>query len=296
MQPPGMGARMRALVAEAVAALDEESRASIAKFVTSARADGGGFLGLGARADLYYDTFGYSLLRVFGGEPHEGDLRHLVACEGAATHDLVHLTALLRARALVRLPPDTERWAPAIERFRTSDGTYRQKQDGPIEGQIYPTFLAELAYEAICARPDPAPDIPALVHHFRTSEGGCCGAAGGPSVVPVTAAAIALLDAHDAPVPPEAIRWLAGCRDPRTGGIKAAHMAPAPDLLSTAVSLYALHTQHAIPGDWLESTGTFIQACWRFNGGFGGRQAGDDADVEFTWYAMLGLGCLLAAG
>lgn len=289
------GSRMLALAALAAEVLDERARAALLAFVRGAHMPGGGYRGRSGAADPYYDAFGFALARLLGEAPDADDLRHLDACAAEAAGDLVHLASLLRARALAGAPPDPTRWTGEIERFRTPDGGWRRSLADPPEGRLYPAFLAVLAHEALGRPPEPLPDIATLVARFRTSEGGCCGEAGGPALVPVTAAAVVLLDAAREEVPGAMTAWLSRCRDAASSGFRASATAPLPDLLSTAVALYALGARQALPQDWVEGTGAFVEGCWRDDGGFAASPESGDTDLEYTWYALLALGCLVGA-
>lgn len=75
------------------------------------------------------------------------------------------------------------------------------------------------------------------------------------------------------------------------GGFKATHASPITDLLSTAVSLYALdyagHDLRMIKPDCL----SFVDSLFT-GAGFAGNIIDDDADVEYTFYGLLSLGAL----
>jgi prenyltransferase beta subunit len=75
------------------------------------------------------------------------------------------------------------------------------------------------------------------------------------------------------------------------GGFNAVHESPEPDLLSTAVSLYALnlagYDMRIIRPSCLE----FVESLY-IEGGFGGNRLDPDPDIEFTFYGLLALGSL----
>jgi len=77
----------------------------------------------------------------------------------------------------------------------------------------------------------------------------------------------------------------------KRGGFKAVRTAPVPDLLSTAVTLYAFHYTkqdlRAIKPDCLE----FIDSLYQ-EGGFSGNILDPEPDIEYTFYGMLALGSL----
>jgi len=77
------------------------------------------------------------------------------------------------------------------------------------------------------------------------------------------------------------------------GGFRATSAAPVPDLLSTAVALYALHFAgtdlRRIKPDCLQ----FIESMY-CEGGFSGNVLDTDTDIEYTFYGLLALGALSA--
>ena len=90
----------------------------------------------------------------------------------------------------------------------------------------------------------------------------------------------------------QTVDWLLARHDPQTGGFFAAQDAPLPDLLSTATALFTLSLMN-IPIDNLRSQSTeFVQLLWDDTGGFCGSPADTVPDCEYTFYALLALGCL----
>jgi len=75
------------------------------------------------------------------------------------------------------------------------------------------------------------------------------------------------------------------------GGFRATRSTPLPDLLSTAVALYALnfcgYDLREIKPDCLD----FIDSLFR-DGGFSGHPLDPDPDIEYTFYGLLALGSL----
>ncbi|MGE5420888.1 MAG: hypothetical protein ACM3UT_11925 [Chloroflexota bacterium] len=82
-----------------------------------------------------------------------------------------------------------------------------------------------------------------------------------------------------------------GFRGEQSGGFKAVKAAPVPDLLSTAVSLYALrfagHDLRMIKPACL----AFIDLLYN-DGGFSANVVDPDPDIEYTFYGFLALGSL----
>ena len=86
--------------------------------------------------------------------------------------------------------------------------------------------------------------------------------------------------------------WLEA-RGHRDGGFLSSPSAPLSDLLSTATALYALlltnrrlgpARRHACLG--------FVESLQESDGGFSGQWTDAVTDTEYTFYALLSLGCL----
>jgi prenyltransferase beta subunit len=75
------------------------------------------------------------------------------------------------------------------------------------------------------------------------------------------------------------------------GGFKATKVAPIPDLLSTAVALYALNFAGYDLSTIKPQSFEFIDSLY-VDGGFGGNVFDSDPDIEYTFYGLLALGAL----
>jgi prenyltransferase beta subunit len=109
-----------------------------------------------------------------------------------------------------------------------------------------------------------------------------------------TAAAVLVLRHLEAAPDRSAGVWLLDRCHPR-GGFFASPATPVPDLLSTATALHALSTLHLPLGGLREPCLDFVDSLWTNRGGFFGTWADDDADCEYTFYALLALGHLSLA-
>ncbi len=86
-------------------------------------------------------------------------------------------------------------------------------------------------------------------------------------------------------------RWWIGCWP--EGGFLANPTAPVPDLLSTATVLYALHRlRYPLDPARRNACLRFIESVMAESGGFCGHGMDDTPDCEYTFYALLALGCL----
>ena len=106
-----------------------------------------------------------------------------------------------------------------------------------------------------------------------------------------TAAAVLVLRQLGVSPGRDAGMWLLDRCYPR-GGFFASPATPVPDLLSTATALHALAAMHLPLGGLREPCLDFVDSLWTNRGGFFGTWADDEADCEYTYYALLALGHL----
>lgn len=74
-----------------------------------------------------------------------------------------------------------------------------------------------------------------------------------------------------------------------SGGFKAHEGVAMPDLLSTAVALFALHEHGVAPR---HDVRPFVEAHWQEDGSFAATLLDEHGDVEYEFYGLLALGCL----
>ena len=78
-----------------------------------------------------------------------------------------------------------------------------------------------------------------------------------------------------------------------SGGFSATTQRCEPDLLSTATALFALVEMGADLDAIRRPCLDYVQSLWRDSGGFAGHVADGYEDVEYTFYALLAIGCLM---
>ena len=74
-----------------------------------------------------------------------------------------------------------------------------------------------------------------------------------------------------------------------SGGFLAHESALMPDLLSTAVAMFALSRHHVRPRYDVHS---FVEAHWLEDGGFAATLLDDYGDVEYVFYGLLAIGSI----
>lgn len=275
--------------------LPDGGAADIVRFVRGRMQPDGGFCGRAGGSDLYYTVFGGGCLLALGEWANPVPvIRYLNAFGEGAALDFVHMASLIRCRAALPgafLFRDKAALLARLEACRASDGGFNPAGPGLAEGTVYGGFLAFLAYDesgVTLPRPDA---LLASLEARRACDGGYANA---PDVLagttPASAAGVLLRRRLAGSGDPRAEAALLACECP-AGGFRASTQAPVPDLLSTATALYALRgseAKPARPGSHFD----FVESLWNGNGGFQGHAADLAPDCEYTFYALLALGCL----
>ncbi len=241
--------------------MTDEAQAVLRQTVSLAQRPDGLFPDRGGQGDLYYTLFGLCLAYISGATVERDACARTL--EHAAPADLVHRAALAHSRNLLKLMklPRTIRKmpfpAPALDFPDLPDAAFPQ-------GDRYSPYSCFL-------RNDTATDLSA----YRLPDGLYSNLKGASEYgVAATSAALCL---HPDETTAAA---LAGLQDPDG-------TFPGGDLLSTAVSLYALHrTGHAARYDVCG----FLSGCFRPTGLFAAVPADPFGDLEYTVYGLLAMG------
>lgn len=271
--------------------LHTEGQEAITRFIESQRHPDGGFRGRASASDLYYTAFGLSCLIALDRPLPTTPDASCHAAVAAPDLDFVHLASGARCQILQSAPGATSAlpFLKRMEGFRSDDGGYHHQVAQAATGTVYGAFLACLAYQEAGLRPPRQEQLLSTLEARRTPDGGYANASGlAIGTATATAAAVLLKrwlanDYDDA-----ALAALQYCAAP-TGGFLAFTGAPAPDLLSTATSLYALRSAGIRPASTFLHE-AFIESVWHDDGGFCSHAADRQPDVEYTFYALLALG------
>lgn len=269
----------------------------VRKFVESRRAAGGGFHDRAGRADLYYTVFGIDCLLALGdagaAAEHEAYVRSFGQGGGL---DFVHLACLARCRARISGPKPGRREKDDLRRrldeYRTPDGGYATVKLA-ASASVSGTFLAFQALDDLgLLSANPLRAMRALAG-LRARDGAYANEPGlGHGTTLATAGAVILWSRLHLPVDPAQRDWLVGCCH-REGGFLANPRAPVPDLLSTATALYALERLgQPLDEGRRRACLHFVETVMDESGGFRGHWMDNTPDCEYTFYALLALGCL----
>lgn len=288
--------RVSAMAAKALG----PAKDSVVDFLWSRLDPCGGFLGRDGRPDIYYSSFALDCLSAT--DPAATDLKRTetwVQSLGTGDNlDFVHRTCL--ARCWARLPglrvsrAMRKELAASLEICRAPDGGYNTTPT-PAAGSVTGTFFALGAYDDLDLLP-PSP-LKALtsLERLGTPDGAYGNDPGQAQGTTLATAGVAILNARlHRRTDPRVMPWLrARCHC--EGGFLASPGAPLPDLLSTATALFAFHTQEiALDAPGITACLGFIESLQEPSGGFCGQWTDDTADTEYTFYALLSLGCLVA--
>ncbi len=240
--------------------LEQDSRDKIAGFILSRQNPDGGFRGRGVESDLYYTVFAVAALKALGNPVPVFKVWKYARSFGTGNGlDLVHFVCLIRLRT-------------AFPMFGFTRRRLFQRLEAHRAESAYGLFLKLLAEDYL----DSAdfPDVPLLV----------------PENDPTTnlAAAFLVNRQNDA----AAGKALLG-RALEPGGFAPTETIAVPDLLSTATALFALTSMGENLDALQKPCIQYVESLWRGSGGFAGHEADEFEDVEYTFYALLSIGCLI---
>lgn len=273
----------------AVQSLEEEAKESIVDFLNGKISGAGGFAGLSGDADVYYTFFGVASLSALGVDVHSSVKEYIPGFGSGDGLDFVHLCCLARCVGILGQGWQVRRRVlENIEKYRSADNGYSHISRGAGDGTVYASFLASRAYND-CGAEIPGRDamLESVERSFK---------AGGMDMVTTVAAAGMVLVGGQNPELAECIAKRIMGRLDADGGFKASEKAPGPDLLSTAAALYALRVAGVSLSGIVNGCQDFVEMLWCEDGGFAGSVADSAGDVEYTYYGLLALGCLLEQG
>jgi prenyltransferase beta subunit len=251
----------------------------------------------GESPDLYYSVFGIdALLALDESLPLDRLLPYLQSHGDGAALDFMHLTCLARCWARMpdtAIPGDVQSNVLAhIESYRTANGGYHTVRDAD-SGSVTGIYLAFAAYQDM-QRDVPDPQrVLASLESLRTPDGGYANEPGMAAGTTLSTAGTLILQ-HSLGAPPDtaAADWLWRQTGP-TGGFLASPATPMPDLLSTATAVYAARVLERDVDTLRDGSVIFTESLQDDTGGYAGHWLESRPDCEYTFYALLVLGCLM---
>jgi len=275
-----------------------EGAGEVAHFVRSRQLQDGQFRGRGEEGDIYYTVFGIDCLLALDEEIDRAALgRYLTSFGCGENLDLMHLGCLARCWSRLDREGLTSGNAAAIlkrvESYRSEDGGYHIER-GAKCGSIYGCFLAYAAYQDLAAE---LPEVERVADSIEALhiDGGLYASEQGFDKPTTNAAvgALLMLSSLGRSAGNRAGEWLLEQHHAK-GGFVAAPEVPIPDLVSTATALFALRKTGMDVSGVKEGCINFLGSVWNDDGGFSGNWMDETSDCEYTFYALLSLGCLAA--
>jgi hypothetical protein len=300
--------------------LDDDAINKIFGFVMSKMNEDGGFRGKSYSSDLYYTFFALAILASLGSSKSNMNLPEQIAPVNSYVRELddrqlgfvdlyclawsqlllkyislpgkVRKLAMLTRRNKIFTGRASRKLVGRLEDYRSMNGGYNQNMKNSKHGTAYAAFLAYQAYDNLGLE---IPDKKGILNSLEDLKSSDNGYANQPDMdcgtSTATAAAGILLLHLTGKFPRDVQKWLLAQRLP-CGGFRASPQTPIADILSTASAVLAL--KHA--GHHFESSQgiiDFVESHWDDSGGFFGSVLDQSCDCEYTFYALLTLGCLM---
>ncbi|MDE5423257.1 terpene cyclase/mutase family protein [Ancylomarina sp. DW003] len=303
--------------------LSEDALLQIRQFVDQAKYENGGFQDRAGKPDIYYSVFGYTLAFAYDIKLDlEKEFRFLEGWNQKQNADLIHAVCYIRCyylllvleqkqkfnlkvdvsdfdgfiaklvmkRMIKKLRKNCQSYFDLIEEYKAKDGGYNHNKKQADQATVYASFLVwtlfqdlneEAVLNTITNQLEELKCKDASFANDNASQSGVSSA---------TAAGIIMTGNRERNR--SSIQYLKQNYTPR-GGFKAASGLPIADVLSTSTALLALYLAGENLQELSEKSLDFINLHWDESGGFFGSIADMTCDVEYTYYALLGIGILI---
>lgn len=264
-------------------------------FIRRCHLPSGAFRGRSAAPDLYYTGFGLDLALALGGNELIPATSDWIAGIPTASLDFMDLVSFIRCATHLPPPrapsPDRHSLAARLEAHRAENGGYHPTPRAKT-GTASATFLTLCAFLDLGLPAPPATPIMNALRELSTRDGAYANAPGmDKGTTQATAATLAIGRLLGQPDDLFAAQWMLDQWHP-AGGFLSSPDAPIPDLLSTATALFAAELLTLDLTEIIRPCRAYILALQRPDGGFAGVAGETDSDCEYTFYALLALGCL----
>ena len=244
--------------------LGSEALLRLSRFVESLKTEGDTFVNKSGEVDLYYTSFGWLLSYVLGIDLSMEKRRSYLEKQPVMSLDLVHYAAYMRCVLLHRLMKEGK--------FRFLLGAMRPMpirsltsfMDLPHDDiwSPYTRFIWMSLLEDTQNKENEKKAVLEKLRSYRVKGGGYSNLRDREvATTNATVAALAIIG----------------------------QLAPVPDLLSTATTLFLMGCYDIRP---VRPVHDFIEAHWLDSGGFSATLLEDSSDVEYVFYGLLALGAL----
>jgi hypothetical protein len=270
--------------------LTQDARSKLLAFVLSQQTECGAFVGKGGKEDLYYTAFGWLVAYMQGIRLDADKMRTFLSGFDAESLDLIHYISWMKCKKLQRLVSDgmvgmlLNVWS--VNNVRTLDSFCDFPQGD--RHSPYTQFLWLSMLEDYNVRLIGKKQTLIDLQDYKVKGGGYANLKDCETASANATAAALMIKAQLAVYDHVEAVALKDMQE-ENGGFKADALAPIPDLLSTATSLFALKNYGIRPKyEPLD----FIEAHFSENGGFSATLFDDRSDMEYVFYGLLALGSL----
>lgn len=263
---------IESVLQNSIGLLEPEMLQEIKTFILRKQTTQGGFMDRAGKCDLYYSLFAYYVAEALAITEVKESLRNYVektVHESSLSGVHLYCAAILHAKLF-----DIGKTSAILKKLVKADLKQAKNQHSE-----YTNFLGILALYYL----EDFIGMKRILGHYKSfhfQESLPC---------PVTAATAILMETAGKPDQAATDKLMAYYRG--RGGFAALKHAPAEDLLSTAVALYALHFINADIRLIKPECLTFVDGLYD-DGGFRSMQPDVETDVEYTFYGLLALGAL----
>lgn len=306
------------LTSQEVLSVDAQNH--IKSFVITQKSENGGYIDRAGKADLYYTVFGYTLALIFDLKLNiSKEQNYLERIKQAGNLDFVHAICLVRCFFLLEVialkqisgikaysflkinfgkdilinkliktvKSNCKNIFNEVEEYASKDGGYNHNTKCSQKSTIYANYLVWTMLQDLKAEQLILDKILNANKALRLHNGSFANQEMSMDGVTSSTAAGLIMDFNST----KSKDWLKQMLSKR-GGFMAAREVPIADLLSTSTALLALKLSGENMQDYAENSVNFINLHWDESGGFFGSIADMTCDVEYTYYALLGLGVL----
>ncbi len=304
--------------------LSEDALVQIRQFVDQAKYEKGGFQDRAGKPDIYYSVFGYTLAFAYDIKLDlEKEFTYLEAWDKNQETDLIHAVCYIRCyylllvleqkqmfnlkvdvsdfdgfiaklvmkRMIKKLRKDCQSYFDLIEDYKSRDGGYNHNKKQAGQATVYASFLVWTLFQDLNEEDAVLNTITNQLKELKCFDASFANDNSSESgVSSATAAGIIMTGNKDENR--SSIQYLRQNYTPR-GGFKAALGLPIADILSTSTALLALYLAGENLQELSDKSIDFINLHWDESGGFFGSIADMTCDVEYTYYALMGIGILI---
>ncbi|RXQ89881.1 hypothetical protein EO244_13945 [Ancylomarina salipaludis] len=305
--------------------LSDEALREIRSFVSSQKCDSGGFKDRAGKPDLYYSVFAYTLAFVYDIELDiEKEFKFLESFQDGSVLDLVHAVCYIRSYLLLQVIQQKRKFGfkpdvrnvdgffgkilmkglikkvkkdcsvlfELIETYKSKDGAYNHNKKQAEQATVYASFLVWTLFQDLNEEESVLNRITNQLYTLKCDDASFANDSASKTGVTSATAAGLIMTSNQNHNFDGSMFYLKQNYTSR-GGFKAASDLPIADLLSTSTGLLALYMAGENLQNLSEKSIDFINLHWDESGGFFGSIADMTCDVEYTYYALLGIGILI---